>query len=958
MPEPNVMTDLACPTEDALADFIAGTGDEASRTSIEAHIDACTRCAETLALFGGAYATSAQRAAESPPEPEPEPEAPATEAFAGRYKIRECVGAGAGGTVYAAWDPQLDRVVALKVLRHVAGGSSGAHRIAREARVMAKVVHPNVVAVHDVGQAGDHVFIAAEFIEGGTLESWRHAQPRGWAQIVDVFVAAGRGLAAIHDTGLVHRDFKPHNVMVGSDGRVRVTDFGLARLQPELDREHHDVSMDTSEDPTMSPGMLAETLATQTRTGALVGTPAYMSPEQWRGRIADARSDQFSYCVALFEALFDARPFSGRTAAELCTAVCDGPPPQVPSRKVPRWVVRVVMRGLSRDPDARFVDMHALLAALVDTPRKRRRRRVSALVAAGFLAVGGGAYALARPTDAPGCAEPERLASLWDPVAQQEVSAILGLEYDATAASVATWIGQWRTTQQQVCDTGVDATHSVAAQASLECLDRRLSNMHAAIGVLRESGPSGASLVSMIDTMPSPSECADASLLLTTQPDHTTPLGRVLAMQLSEDIDRIEALRFAGRHDEALAIAIAVCAKAEIDGDQAVRAIALLALGQLYSAHKDGKLAHDALRAAAWAAEASGHVVIAVDAWTELIAVDGGQLEQHDDAFFAAERAHAAIYRLRDGTREFALASHEALLRSLAGQYEAALAGQRDVLALGLALHGPSHRQVARVHLNIAAVLGHLGRFDEAAEHAYQGVAIQRALYPGPHPVTAEMLSTVGAIEVQRGRKDAARIAFDDALAILEGATGSARVTRANVLSNRATLDLEGGVPKNAVDAYHEVLSLYRDLHGPTHPDVALAMHNLASALDKAGAHESSTAQYRETLAMRIATSGPDHPNTANTLHNLGTLLGKHGDVDESIALLDRALAIRDAAKVDPWRRASTRFMLAKSLERRGDRKAALARADEARALLREIAPRHAEVATALDAWVAALPPV
>jgi anti-sigma factor RsiW len=163
--EPNVMTD-ACPTEDALADFIAGVGDDATRTSIEAHIDTCTRCAETLALFGGAYATSAQREAQAAPEPEPPP----AESFAGRYKIRECVGAGAGGTVYAAWDPELDRVVALKVLRGQAtGGSSGAHRIAREARVMAKVVHPNVVAVHDVGSTGEHVFIAAEFVQGGTL---------------------------------------------------------------------------------------------------------------------------------------------------------------------------------------------------------------------------------------------------------------------------------------------------------------------------------------------------------------------------------------------------------------------------------------------------------------------------------------------------------------------------------------------------------------------------------------------------------------------------------------------------------------------------------------------------------------------------------------------------------------------------------------------------------------------
>ena len=744
--------------------------------------------------------------------------------------------------------------------------------------------------------------------------------------------------------------------MVGDDGRVCVTDFGLARLQPELAHEFATSSMDTSVDPMMSPGMLAETLATQTRTGAMVGTPAYMSPEQWRGQIADARSDQFSFCVALYEALFDARPFAGRTAAELSAEVCEGNPKFASASHVPRWVVRVVRRGFSRVPDARYADMDALLTALTDTPRRRRRRRITGMLAAGFVAVGAGAYGLARLPAQAGCTEPDRLVALWDPAAQAEVAAVLGDEIAATDADVSAWIDAWRAAQREVCSHIDDPTRSVAAHASLECLDRRLSSMHAALAVMRESGSAGAALASVIETMPSPAECTDAGKWLTIQPDHHTPMGRVLAATLAEDVDRIEALRYAGRHDEAVAIAIAVLAQAEIDGDHAVRAMALAALGQLHSAHKDAELAHTTLRAAAWAAEASGHVAIAVDAWTELAAVVGGQLERYEDGLAAVERAEAALFRLRDPARALTLASNEAMLHSMAGRYDLAHARQVEVLARATQLYGPRHRQVARVHMNVAAVLIHLGRLDEATSHAQSGIEIQREHYPGAHPVTAEMLSTLGVLEIQRGNEAAARVALDEALGMLDETTDASRATRANVLSNRAALDIGRGDGKAAIEGYREVLALRRASSGPAHADIAMALHNLAHAHDKAGDAETAIATYRESLAMRLVTNGPDHPSTGNTLHNLGALLVKEADVDEGMTMLERALELRERANVDPWRRASTRYAMAKGYERRGDRKGALAQIQHARTLLTGVGPRGAELATAIDTWVAALP--
>jgi len=338
--------------------------------------------------------------------------------FAGRYRIRECVGFGSGGTVFKAWDPELDRIVALKVLRAGPGGTTQpAHRWTREAKVMAKVVHPNVVTVHDVGVVDDNPFIATEFVEGSTLDRWLAGALRPWPAVLAVFVDAGRGLAAIHDCGLVHRDFKPHNVMVGDDRRVRVTDFGLARLLPELgETEEETVAVEA-----LQPDMLDETMMSRTRTGTVVGTPSYMSPEQWRGRPADARSDQFSFCVALYEALYGRRPFDGDSAVALAQSVCEGQARPATGNGVPRWLAQAVVRGLARDPDDRFVDMRELLHALTEAPRRARRRLTTAVLGLGFLGVAAIGYSAASlPDDACG-RDDGRLVGVWDPATRSAV---------------------------------------------------------------------------------------------------------------------------------------------------------------------------------------------------------------------------------------------------------------------------------------------------------------------------------------------------------------------------------------------------------------------------------------------------------------------------------------------------------------------------------------------------------
>jgi eukaryotic-like serine/threonine-protein kinase len=306
----------------------------------------------------------------------------------GRYHVRHELGRGGMGIVYSAFDPHLHRDVALKLLRADVFGdkrSAWEGRLLREARAMAQLADPHVVVVHDVGTFEGHVFVAMELVKGRTLREWQAERERSTEEILDAFLQAGRGLRAAHRAGLVHRDFKPANVLVGDDGRVRVTDFGLVR--PERSDEPR---------PSAAPHMTA-----LTRTGGVVGTPAYMSPEQFRREDADARSDQFSFSVALYEALYGERPFRAKNTKELAEAVINGRRRPVPrSANVPTPIRDALLRGLATDPSARFPSMDAMLEALT----QRRTRRAPILVAASIgvlgIAIALGARAMHRESPA------------------------------------------------------------------------------------------------------------------------------------------------------------------------------------------------------------------------------------------------------------------------------------------------------------------------------------------------------------------------------------------------------------------------------------------------------------------------------------------------------------------------------------------------------------------------------
>lgn len=325
-----------------------------SRAELERHIDQCDRCRSLVA-------TVVKVSVDPGEDPTAEEETGAVSlprgTNLGRYVLLDCIGRGGMAVVYAAYDPELDRKVAVKILRTDLPGAPTELRasLLHEAQAMARLTHPNVIAVYDVGTFNDQVFLAMEFIRGRDLRAWLCEAPRTWAEILAVFLKAGDGLRAAHQSGLVHRDFKPDNVLIGNEGEVRVMDFGLA----------HRLRLPGEEERTAGEGTRAAPLSE-----ALAGTPLYISPEQWRGKAADAQSDQFSFCVSLYEALHGARPYEGKTSASY-TGVVPSPPK---GRTVPGWLRRVLLKGLSLRPEDRHSSMRELLAALSRGLMARRYR--------------------------------------------------------------------------------------------------------------------------------------------------------------------------------------------------------------------------------------------------------------------------------------------------------------------------------------------------------------------------------------------------------------------------------------------------------------------------------------------------------------------------------------------------------------------------------------------------------
>ncbi|MBX7078272.1 MAG: serine/threonine-protein kinase [Nannocystaceae bacterium] len=832
----------------------------------------------------------------------------AASAVVGRFQLLERVGEGGMGVVWAAYDPQLDRKVAVKLLRREQGDASLRRRILREAQSMARLSHPNVAQVFEVGEYRGQTFVALEFVRGQTLRAWQKQGTYSWPQIVAAYVQAGRGLAAAHDVGLVHRDFKPDNAMLGDDGRVRVLDFGLARVGEGITAR--DLHLDT-----LLPSPGEDALGTPlTRDGAVMGTPAYMAPEQLLGEATDARTDQFGFCVALWEALYGERPFAGASRAELIGNVTRGRIRSVPRHtKVPTWIRAVLERGLAVAPSQRHPSMNELLAALSNDPTRRKRRRIAAGATVAVLAVGAAAVEGLRRHDAAArvaaCDEAgARIDEIWNPDVRAQVSERIlgsGLSYAPTtieklvprldAAAAA-----WRTHATDACaSTTVHRTWSERTfDRAAWCLDERRLELDALVDQLAEAdGDIVRSAIDAVAGLTSVAACTDAAALesLPAPPDAAV---REAIAPVRAELARANALRSAGKPAAALALA-----KTTADEAETLAWPPLVAAAQLTRARAlvdtTPTQAEAAMTSAYVYAAKAGVWDVADRAATDLIALVGHTLQRHAEGRSWASHAEVAASRAGDptGLREASRMHNLAIVRFAEGEYAAALELHGRVLAIEQSALGEDHPGLAATLSTIAIVHLARGEHASAAPLLARALTLEESSYGPDHPAVAGVLTSLLDLELATGSLEAAREHGERALAIYEQALGPDHALVGLALANLAQVHNLGGDPERGLTLAQRSLAIRERSLGRTHPGVADSLEHVGNAYLMRGEPTKAREQFEHALVIREQTLGADHPAVARLLNNLAHLRRQTGDLVGARSSWERALAIDEAAQ-------------------------------------------------------------
>jgi len=847
----------------------------------------------------GSAGTSAGEAQTVPAAASPAAMPPAG-SFFGRFVVLEPLGAGGMGVVVAAYDPDLDRRVALKLLR---GDREGAapERLLREARAMARLSHANVVVVHEVGSVDGQPFLTMEFVGGGSLREWLRERKRTTDQIIDAFIAAGRGLAAAHDAGLVHRDFKPENVLVTGEGAVKVADFGLADTGAVDD------------------------------DGTVRGTPAYMAPEQHRGQRVGPAADQFAFCVALWEALCGVLPFSGASYPALADAIVSGriDPPD-PGAALPGWLVEVVRRGLSPEPERRWPSMNALLAALADDPVKRRRRRLrTALLVASFAALAGLAvFGLWRPGEAAPAADPcgaagDQMASVWSPARRQAMGSAFaaagGRASDAfsrVADRVAGYATRWVRARRDACeDTAVRHVQSPAAlDLRMECLERRLGDLDALLAVFTGALDAAAIDRAMEATarLGGLADCADTGALSQRVPPPDDPALRARIARVRDRLARARALEQAGRYGDGLAEVVAVEPEITALAHPPLTAEALYQRGRLEKGAGDGHAAEKSLLAALYQAAAARDDLLTTAVWGELLYVIGYMEARPERVRELRPIAEAATRRAGgDGEAGAAVYNSIGATLVLAGHYADAEPLLRRAVEIREKVLGPDHPDVARGLNNLGTVYEAMGRYDDAWKYYQRALALKERVMGPRHPSVASGLNNLGVVLTRRHRLDEAEQTLERSLAI------------------------------------------WQEALGPDHADVANALTNLGAVHEAKGDPTGARDLYQRALAIRERALGPDHPHVALTLTGLTRALVALGEASAAVDTGERALRIRLAKPGDPALLGETRFALARALWEAGrQRPRARALAGQAEAAFAGAGPRRADDLAAVRAWL------
>jgi tetratricopeptide (TPR) repeat protein len=898
-----------------------------------------------------------------------------------RFRVLRIVGQGAIGAVYEAYDPRLDRRLALKLVR---GGlpEKAQTLLLDEARTLAKVVHPNVVTLFDAGTVEDRVYIAMEFVSGGALSDWLADASRSVMEILDAFGQAGQGLAAAHRLGIVHRDFKPANVMRTEEGLVKVGDFGLARALAVAPVET------TGEQPMAGSGS-SDGLVTST----VAGTPAYMAPEALDGTI-DPRSDQFSFCVALWEALFGERPAAGIQAV----AQGDATPDRSGERRVPRRVVAAIVRGLSVDPSGRWPSMQALLSAL------QPRTAVRMWQGAAILAVGGlvGSALAFEPAAEPCTFPDDGLAGAWDEPRKQEARvAFEALElpyarstWSRVEGSLDAYATSWTEARQQACEVSL-VRHERSPEAydlASACLERHRDALAELTSVLMEPDATVAErAVVATGDLPSLAACREMDRLRDGAPP-ADPATRDAAQELRRGLDRVAALLDFGRIDDAGRELVPLIASADALAQPRLLAEAKDLEGRVADARGDFNAAAEAFEASLEHAARGRHDRHAAAVWISLVDVVGGPLARSSDALSLGLAARVAVARAEDDGELLASLEHAIGSAYKAGDdlpnaeahHRKGLALRREHEpdnALGLAVSlarlgdvlvlqrrsaegieiltevrdrfsealSPDHPRVASAEAGLGRAFASAGRMDEAVECFRRAVEVSEAALGPEHPKTLTRLGMLGTLLGQTRKAAEGIEILERILPAYQSRPDDPKLLA--LLNNLGGLYDAVGRAEDSLNAHAQLREVLIEQGKRDSSIFAMNNSNLALMQSDLGRYGEAEKNFRESIEVYEAAYGPDHPELWRPNAMFAAMLRRTDRAAEGLPFAERAVAVLAGATSDPNEVADAEFELARTrweVGRRGAETIALAKQARDRWLEIDLKEHAGDV----DAWL------
>ncbi|MDP3234277.1 MAG: serine/threonine-protein kinase [Myxococcales bacterium] len=822
-----------------------------------------------------------------------------------RYVVLDRLGQGGMGEVYAAWDPVLDRKIAIKLLKaeHQASGIADELRLRlmREAQALARMTHPNVVTVHDVGVVEGQVYLAMEFVEGLTLTKWLAEKPRGWREILGIFLDAGEGLSAAHDAGVTHRDFKPDNVVISRDGRARVMDFGLAHA-------HENQPQPTAPLTDTPTGSMRRRI---TLPGIMLGTPAYMSPEAMYGQKTDPRSDEFSFAIALFEALYGFRPFEGTTAPGVAAEIQLNrirPPPRKTS--VPRRIYQLLQKALRANPDERFQTLRALLVQL-GRRRSSRQRQLATVAVAVLSAFSLVLVVVLSRREAQRCAGvSSRLIGVWDEKTKREARA--AFERSTRPWAMAAWSEserlmdgwgrRWVDRRRAACEASDGRADEQLGQ-SIVCLSRRLADFDATAQLFKNADDEIVErAVSLAAALPTLSACEHAA------PVRSTEEGD----ELRKGLAGVRALIDAGKLRDARERVSQVMAQATSQDASDALAEATWLKARLAAAELDFAKADQLSEDAILLAQQHQSDEVAARAWVDRVGFAGASNLDLQDAERWARYARVAVNRFGAPRElEASLANNEAVLRSRQGRHDEALAGHQKALGLREAVFGPESPLAARSHNNCGITLRAMGRRSEAIAEFKRALSIEEKVLAPDHPAVADTLNNLANALHDDGAHDAAISALERSLSIRERAYGADSPKVAQSLSNLGAVWLDTDKPKEALAVLTRALAIKEKTAGPSALTVAVTLTNLATAQRRANAFAEAIESDSRALEIRKTALGAASPELARNLAGLGATKLGEGNTGAARGYLEQALALASPKSIE---HGDAAFLLAKAL--------------------------------------------